>query len=349
MEKRREMKEHPKVSEWLTQFSDSRQANKRLGELVKFLQYLGKDVAQVLREYNDSKDKNQWAKDMGRELVKFCNDLIAKGYMINSARSFTTGARSFFAFSTQELKVKRGAIPKQQVAMGEHDFIQSELKQVFFFAGGFDKALLSTGVSMGMNPVDFLALKKEDTEKVIEYATANNMEFVYIDSYRTKTGERTRSFLMPEAIKCLKAYMSTIEGNQERLFDLSPDALNDHLKGMVKSANVVTRGKVEWKLLRKFLFNSALRATDIISAKLLTGKAVPVDLLTYYLEGGKLGQEFKRVYPLIRLAENGDRLNKTETELKMYKTIMVKMIREAMRDIDAGMSDDDVIALYMKQ
>ena len=111
---------------------------------------------------------------------------------------------------------------------------------------------------------------------------------------------------------------------------------------------MVTRGKVEWKLLRKFLFNSALRATDIISAKLLTGKSVPADLLTYYLEGGKLEKEFRKVYPLIRLSENGDRLNKAEAELRGYKAVLVKLIREAMKDIDPNMSDDDVISLYMR-
>lgn len=349
MGNRNDMKHHPKVSEWLTSY-DASQGAKRLAQLDKFLEYEKKTVEEVLKEYEDTKDKAQWSKKWGREIVKFCDSLIVQGYKINSARTFTIGARGFFSYAMQEVKVKRGAIPKQQVAMNEHDFVQKELMTMFFFANGFDKALLSTGVSMGMNPIDFLGLKKKDMQKTVEYAVANNMEFVYIDSYRTKTGERTRSFLMPEAIKCLKAYLSTIEGNQEKLFDLSPDALNDHLKAMVKAANVVTRGTVEWKLLRKFLFNSALRATDMISAKLLTGKSVPVDLLTYYLEGGKLQQEFKKVYPLIRLAENGDRLNKAETELKTFRTVMVKLIREALgKDIDPNMADEDVIALYMKQ
>jgi hypothetical protein len=219
---------------------------------------------------------------------------------------------------------------------------------MFFFANTFDKALLATGVSIGYSPQDFLGLKRSKTEQLVKYAEANSLEFVYFDTYRGKTEQFTRSFLIPEAIRCLKVYLETTEANNEdKLFDLSQDALNDHLKLMVKAANVVTRGTVKWNLLRKFLFSSAMRGTNLLSAKLLTGKVVPADLLTYYLEGGKLEEEFKKVYPYIRLAENGDRLRKTETELEGYKKVLVKIIREAMKDIDPNMPDDDVISLYM--
>lgn len=85
---------------------------------------------------------------------------------------------------------------------------------------------------------------------------------------------------MPEAVRCLKTYFDTTEPNaNDKLFDLSGDVLNDHLKGMVEAPGIRTRRNVKWHLLRKFLFSGLLKAMDLTSAELILAKSVSSDLL----------------------------------------------------------------------
>jgi hypothetical protein len=183
---------------------------------------------------------------MGNEIVRFFKSLINQEFKVNSARTFTVGPRAFFTYTCQPVKVKRGAIPRQQISTGEHDFNQRELQQMFFFANTFDKALLATGVSIGYSPQDFLGLERSKIKQLVKYAEANNLEFIHFDTYRGKTKQFTRSFLMPETLKCLRKYLEiTPSSKGNKLFDLSQDALNDHLKLMVRSAGIVTRGIVK--------------------------------------------------------------------------------------------------------
>lgn len=67
--------------------------------------------------------------------------------------------------------------------------------------------------------------------------------------------------------------MDRTEPNKEdKLFDLSPDALNDHLRVMARTAGVKPTGQIKWNILRKFLFS------DILSrSKSLSIKTIPIN------------------------------------------------------------------------
>lgn len=43
-----------------------------------FLEFLGKDIDQVMRQYEDADDKTRWARDMGHEVIKFYHHMINK-------------------------------------------------------------------------------------------------------------------------------------------------------------------------------------------------------------------------------------------------------------------------------
>ena len=338
------------LRDWLKQYSGSSYYKHREG-IKKFLSFLEQDIDTVMSEYEEAKDKAQWARNMGLKLVQFYQDLVKKGYNINTARTATISARAFFRDNARALTVRRGAIQRPQIALGEHKFVQAELQKVYYFADTFDKCLLSLGVSIGFSSSDFLDLKRSHIEDLVNWGIENEVDFPYFDYNRGKTKTPGRAFLMPEAIKCLKTYLETTETNEEdRLFNLSPDALNDHLKGMVKASGIRTRGKVKWRLLRKFLFTGLLKATDEISAKMIVGKRVGNDMLTYFLTDEEtLRNKYRKAYPYIRLAENGDRISKTEKELQMYKAVLAKMAREAVKDLNPNMSDEDVLALYLRK
>ena len=118
------------VNDWLKEYEGTGGYYKYREGLQKFLSFLGKDINQVMAEYNAAKDKSRWARDMGLEVVKFYHHLTNEGYSINTARTWTIPARAFFSAKAASLKVKRGAIPRAQVARNEHKFLQQELQEM---------------------------------------------------------------------------------------------------------------------------------------------------------------------------------------------------------------------------
>jgi hypothetical protein len=341
------------VEDWLKEYEGTTTYSRYKMGIVKFLSFLKKDIETVLKEYEASEDKNEWARAMGHDLVKFYNSLTKAGEAINTARAYTIGPRAFFSAKAISLKVKRGAIPRAQIATNEHKFLQQELEEMFYYADTYDKALLSAGVTLGYSTKDFLSLGRTQLEGIVDQAVRNQIEFPFFDSYRKKTDVICRSFLMPETVKSLRKYFETTpKTEKDRLFDLSPDALNDHLRSMAKAAGVKATGAIKWNLLRKFLFSGLLKAMDLLSAKLILGKQISSDLLTYFLtEEDTLKKRFMKAYPYIRIAKNGDRISKAEEDLKLYRKLFRKMILDCglLKDISEDLSDEDVLSLYLKK
>lgn len=346
------MTESEIINDWLSEYSGQTFYKHREG-LLKFLSFLGDDIEQVMKEYREAEDKSTWARQMGHEVVKFYHHMANKGYSINTARTWTIPVRAFFSARATPLKVKRGAIPRAQIAKNEHKFLQQELQEMFYYANTFDKALLSLGVSIGYSTKDFLNLERSHIEAIVAQAIKNKIKFPYFDTHRAKTNVICRTFIMPEAVKSLKKYFDITPPNKDdKLFDLSPDSLNDHLKKIAKAAGIKPTGAIKWNLLRKFLFTGLLKAMDLLSAKLILGKRISSDLLTYFLtEQETLKRRYMKSYPYIRLARNGDRISQAEEDLNMYRKLFRKMIIDSglLQDINENLSDDDVLRLYLQK
>jgi len=346
------MTESEIINDWLSEYSGTTYYKHREG-ILKFLSFLGKNIEEVMKEYEEAEDKARWARDMGHEIVKFYHQMVNDGYSVNSARTWTIAPRAFFSAKATPLKVKRGAIPRAQIAKNEHKFLQQELQEMFYYANTFDKALLSLGVSIGYSTKDFLNLERSHIEAIIEQTIKNKIKFPRFDTQRSKTNVICISYVMPEAVKSLKKYFDTTPANKNgKLFDLSPDSLNDHLRKMAKAAGVKQTGAIKWNLLRKFLFSGLLKAMDLLSAKLIMGKRISSDLLTYFItEGDTIKRRYTKAYPYIRLARNGDRISQAEEQLNMYRKLFRKMIIDSglLQDINEDLSDEDVLRLYLQR
>lgn len=155
---------------------------------------------------------------------------------------------------------------------------------------------------------------------------------------------------MPEAVKSLKKYFDTTPPNKDdKLFNLSPDSLNDHLRKMTKAAGIRPTGQIKWNLLRKFLFSGLLKAMDLLSAKLIMGKRISSDLLTYFItEEETLKKRYMKSYPFIRLAKNGDRISDAEKELELLRRTLRRII-DPTGDYGIHVPDDEVIRLFLKK
>jgi len=349
MRKTRYMTESETINDWLSEYSGTTFYKHREG-ILKFLSFLGKSIEEVMKEYEEATDKNRWARDMGHQVVKFYHHMVTEGYSVNSARTWTIPVRAFFSAKATQLKVRRGAIPRAQIAKNEHKFLQQELQEMFYYANTLDKALLSLGVSIGYSTKDFLSLERSHIEAIVEQAIKNKIKFPYFDTQRSKTNVVCRSFLMPECVKSLRKYFDTTSPNKDdKLFDLSPDALNDHLRKMAKAAGIRPTGAIKWNLLRKFLFSGLLKAMDLLSAKLIMGKRISADLLTYFItEEETLKRRYMKAYPCIRLAKNGDRVSAAEKELELLRRALRRVI-DPTGDYGVNVPDDEVLRLFIKK
>jgi len=339
------------VNDWLKQYEGTSGFYKHREGLLKFFQWLGKTPEETIAEYKKTKDRDEWARDMGNQVVLFYKDLIKKGYSINASRTWTIPVRSFFRDKATQLKIRRGAISRPQIASDEHSFLLVELQQMYHVANLHDKTLLALGVCLGYSSKDFLELKRSTIEKLVANTVQNKIDFPSHVFRREKTDVQGVSFLTPEAVRNLELYLKTVHTTNDKLFDLSADALNDHLKTLVKMANIQTKGQVKWHLLRKFLFTNLLKGMDILSAKIIMGKKVESDLATYMQQNEEeLRQKFIKVYPFIKLESNGNgRVTRIEEMVNVMAQALARVISKELKEQGVMFrTDEDPIEILQK-
>jgi site-specific recombinase XerD len=316
--------------------------------MAQFCEWAQKTDAQLVEAYKQATDKEQWAKDMGKALVEWFNDLLKNGYAVNSARAAVGNVRAFFRNQCRAVLIEKRKIPKQQAATGEHEFSQAELRKMFHYADVRGKAILSTAVSLGWAADDFLNLKRSDVEALVNKALAEKELFIAFTHVRGKTGATTRAHLTPEAIESLRAYLDTtpkdavfLWANGSLTDHLTNDTLNNILRDLVKKASIQTIGDVHFHLIRKFtmstLSDAGLSEWDV---KFMVGKDVPVDIATYLINRkATLMEEFQRAYPRLSLTgyanRNHDKLQELEekvAKLSEQNALLWATIAEMVKD-----------------
>ncbi|MCJ7608578.1 hypothetical protein MUP00_02765, partial [Candidatus Bathyarchaeota archaeon] len=153
----------------------------------------------------------------------------------NTAASYIGSVRSFFSNEAAPIRLPRGKVPQNEIAMGEHRFLLPELKQMYKYADVEGKAMLSVAVSLGWSVGDFLALDKG----FIETALANEDEYHYVsfDWRRHKTKARTLGILVPSAVADLREYLSRVPESQKGLWTITTaEGINQWFKGLVKES-----------------------------------------------------------------------------------------------------------------
>jgi integrase len=327
------------TQEWLKSYSKPLMIPNSLRNMALFCEWIQKTDVQLVQEYKDATDKEQWAKDMGKKLVEYLNHLLKSGYSVNSARSYTGSVRAFFTNQARSVKIARGKIPKQQVATGEHEFSQVELQKMFHYADVRGKAVLSTAVSLGWAASDFLNLERSEIEALVNKALTDKEQFIAFTHIRRKTGATCRSHLTPEAIESLKAYLDITPPNAKYLWangsltdHLIGDTINNLLRDLVTKAGIQTIGNVHFHLIRKFTM-STLSSAGIgdWDVKFMIGKEVPADISTYLINRKEtLMEEFQRAYPKLSLTgyanRNHDKLSELEAKVNklMEENIFLK-------------------------
>jgi len=106
---------------------------------------------------------------------------------------------------------------------------------------------------------------------------------------------------------------------------LTEDALNDWLKSLVKRAQINTRGKIRFHLIRKFLMSQlSSSGMNQWETKLCVGKSIPSDILTYLKDQAQnLREKFVNAEPRFTLTgytnANHSKIEKLEEEVTLVK------------------------------
>lgn len=257
----------------------------------KFLEWVKKSPSELIKEYKDTQDKNEWKKKFGRLVVEYNNYLLEHGgkngkpLKPNSVRTNINAVRAFFSSTMDSVKIPRGRITQVEMATGEHEYKQSQLQKMFRVGNIREKAILSLGVCLGFGATAFSELKRDYLEKIMSQ-TESEQTPIGFWHIRTKTSQPIRCHLTTEAINALRDYWGSLKEKSEWAFPsngfhISQDGLNYVLKSLTEKANIPTMGKVRWHLLRKFLFSALTNTMDEMNAKLCVGKSIDKSVLTY--------------------------------------------------------------------
>jgi len=348
------------MQSWLDEYSKQSTKTRYERDFKLFTEWAKTTDVKLVDEYNAAKDKRRWAKTKGAVVLKYYNWLLEHGYNSNTARAMLSGIRAFLKSQCDAVKIRRGAIAKAKIAIGEHELSQIELRKMFHYAGVREKAILSVGVCLGWASDDFLNLTREKIEPFLE-----KEPFVGFWYERRKTGAITRAHLTPEAIDSLKAWLvvapksayvwATNSGSRH----LSNDQLNQVLKDMAKDSGVKLTGNLRFHGLRKFLMsqlgNAGLNQTHV---KILVGKTVSADILTY-MQGltDTLREEYIKAYErfsLIGYQNNAkDRISELEQVVDAQRKLLIALLgvdeTKLKALLDAGKLDRETFERLIAQ
>jgi hypothetical protein len=229
-----------------------------------------------------------------------------------------------------------------QMPKNEYRFSQDDLRKMYHFGDVEEKALISLAVSYGQGSKDFLNLKSQKLRDVIDETREKNKDFaMWISEGRQKSGITPVSFLTPEAIESVDAYLQLLEKKQGKLpkfiwcsskreKHISNEGLNKKLRRLVTKANIKTGKKnVHFHCIRKFTF-SRLRRIDKDMAKVICGKSVSVSDMTYEEIEDQAEKVFRLAYKNLALNGNlsGKNMQKQQEQIDNMKQAIQQIERE---------------------
>jgi len=327
--------------------------------IVKFCEWYGKTPDEVLEERrqdwksDDLMQKNRFV----RELEKFHSWLLEpvheiKGkpntaYSINSARTYCLGIQQLFRYYQMPMMIPTSSDISKTV-VSTKDFVPTpeQYRKMFNLAADLrSKLIISMGKDLGWRIGDFAKLKKDQLPDLEQEPP------ILFELITEKEDVIAKSFLSDETVDLLKEYLLIVKdnanpylfpSNREGYFDT--ESINRILKDLAAKADIriPKRKRLRFHAFRKrFLSECANLHVDVNTAKILVGKQVEKDMLTYLSEV-EHRQAFVRVYERLRLTERprrrtGQEMTETEERLKILETkvaILSSLAPELMKKVD---------------
>ena len=317
--------------------------------LKRFSEWYGKDLDTILEErFEDLKSQDMTVrKRFNREIEKFHRHLKNEGYSQNSAVTYTEGIRQLFRFFDMDIKNLPTEVTRKTTTVKDYVASVSEYRDMFNCGNILDRVIISMALDLGWRVGDFAKVRKDmlpnlEKEAPLAFELVTEKEEVV-----------SKSFLSSQTVNLLKTYLNTLPQDNPYLFPngnggyLDPESIGKRLKVLAKKAKIVIpKGKrLRFHCFRKrFLSECANLKIDINTAKIMCGKSVPKDMLTYLSEV-EHKKAFEEVHERLRLTEINNVINKKDAHImKLEKRIeeleiMNKGLIEMMRSMKVHITD----------
>ena len=327
--------------------------------LEKFSKFFGKSRNEILEMR-----KQDWIsgdlhrkKRFTREIEKFHSWLkkpihTIKGkanqaYSINSARNYCLGIIQLFRYYEMPITIPTGSDVSKTV-ISTKDFVPTpqQYREMYKVADSLrDKLIVSMGKDLGWRIGDFVKIQKDmlpilDADAPIPFELITEKEDVL-----------AKSFLSQETVDLLKEYIETVKdidnpylfpSNHGRYTDT--DTINNVLRQLAQKAKIkIPKNKrLRFHCFRKrFLSECANLSVDINTAKIMCGKNVEKDMLTYLSEVEhreafiKLHERLRLTdVPMRKTRETATELEKRVDRLERLLNIIAAMNPDIVRKAD---------------
>ena len=308
--------------------------------LKKFTAWYGKDANTILeKRFEDlqSTDQNK-RKRFNREIEKFHRHLKNLGHPQNTAVAYTEGIRQLFRYFDMDIKNLPSEVTRKTTTVKDYVPTVSQYRDMFNCGNVLDRTIISMALDLAWRIGDFVKIRK-DMLPNLEQETP-----IPFDLITEKEEVISKSFLSAQSVQLLKTYLKTLPQDSPYLFPSNgshydPEAVGKRLKVLAKKAKIIIpKGKrLRFHCFRKrFLSECANLKIDINTAKILVGKSVSKDMLTYLSEV-EHKKAFEEVHERLRLTEVKAVVNAKDKEIEALKKrneeleIMLKGVLEMLR------------------
>ncbi len=291
--------------------------------LNHFTAWYGKDANTILKErFEDLKSSDMNVrKRFNREIEKFHRHLKNEGKTQNTAVSYVEGIRALFRFFDMDVKDLPTEVTRRTTTVKDFVPTVQQYRDMFNCGNVLDRTIISMALDLAWRIGDFVQIKKDMLPNLEQQAP---ISFSLITE---KEEVVSKSFLSAQTVQLLKTYLKTLPKETPYLFPngngshYDPEAIGKRLKVLAKKAKIhIQKGKrLRFHCFRKrFLSECANAKIDINTAKILVGKSVSKDMLTYLSEV-EHKKAFEEVHERLRLTEVKAVVNAKDKEIEALK------------------------------
>jgi len=312
-----------------------------------FSEWYGKSVNEILEERKDDLtpregenfiDRKNRADRFERELEKFHAWMLKpihkiKGkpnrpFSINSARSYCTAVMQLFRYYSMGITLRTGSpISRTTISTGDFNLKPIHIRAMFHAAKDLrSKLLISLGNDLGWGISDVVEIRKD------ELPDLDLQPPIYWEKIRKKTKQVAKTCLSETTVKLLKEYLFAFPNEDNPYLFASNGShiavitVNRRLKDLAQDADIKVDNKsLHWHCFRKMILSTAKNLSidpDII--KIMTGKAVKKDILTYMtdiniVDAFKKLQKVTSINGILIKPEAGEKIAKLEQAINQLE------------------------------
>lgn len=286
-----------------------------------FVEWFGKDANQILalRHEDVVSGEPRRKKRFLREIEKFHANLLKRGYAINSARTMCLGIQQLFRYYEMSVTLPSGSKVSRTVISTKDFPLQPEHVRLMFNVSDLrGRVILSMAKDLGWRIGDFVKLQKDQLPD-LELEAPIPFELI-----TEKEDVLAKGFLSQETRDLLKTYLPTLPKDNPYLFPsnrskyLDGESVNNVIKNLASKAliRIPKSKRLRFHCFRKlFLSTCANLGVDVNIAKILVGKQVEKDMLTY-LPTVDLKKAFMRVQEILCLTKATEKVGLKDKELR---------------------------------